>query len=225
MGNLVATELLQQQNIQLIAGVECPGHYTVGSTIGDAPVIADGDKIPAADVWIDFSVPGSALEHIRLASGLGLPIVVAVTGFTAENIADIKTYAERCAILMAPNLSVGIGVMDSIIGETRELLGEDFDPVIFEIHHAAKRDAPSGTALRLSEQLSREGREIPIASLRAGGVIGEHQVRFAGQSEELIITHRAWSRQAFSQGVPRAIRFITRQEPGLYSIRDMYKAS
>jgi 4-hydroxy-tetrahydrodipicolinate reductase len=224
MGRLVASELQQLQDIRLIAGVECPGHFTVGSTIGDVPVIADGDEIPGADVWIDFSVPGSALEHIRVASELGIPILVAVTGFTAENLAEIKTYSERCAVLLAPNLSVGIGVMDRLIGDTMKLLGADFDPAIFEIHHASKRDVPSGTALRLSEQIKRDDRDVPIASLRAGGVIGEHQVRFAGQSEELVITHRAWSRRAFSQGVPRAVRFIVAQKPGLYNLRDMYKA-
>ena len=225
MGSLVASGLNEIDDIQLVSGVECPGHYTIGSAIREAPVIADGVEIPAADAWIDFSIAGSALDHIRLASKLNIPIVVAATGFSHEDQTTIKSLAAHCPVLLAPNLSQGIGAMNKLLGDAANLLGEDFEPVICELHHSAKRDAPSGTAIHLSQQLKRTDRNVQITALRAGGAIGEHQVRFVGKNEELVITHRAWSRRAFSEGVPRAVRFIVQQKPGLYSIHDMYQIS
>ncbi len=222
MGRLVVEELSKSKDFSLVAGVECPGHHQIGSATGDAPIIADGGSLPEADVWIDFSLAGSALEHLRIAAETAMPIVVAATGFDREAIEEISETSASCPVLLAPNLSVGIGVMEQLIGDAASLLGDDFDPVLTELHHSGKRDAPSGTALRLAERLKGENRDPQTAALRAGGAIGEHEVRFVGMDEELVITHRAWSRRAFSRGVPRALDFIVGQPPGLYTMRDMY---
>ena len=222
MGELVAEELNEQEDMTLVAGVESPGHAAIGSAIGNAPVITDSSEFPEADVWVDFSLATASFDHIRMAAESGKPVVVAVTGFDDVEINKIRTFAESCPVLMASNLSVGMGVMDRLVGETARLLGDQFDPVLSELHHSTKRDAPSGTALWLAEQIEAEGKSVEITSQRAGGAIGEHQMRFVGMDEELVITHRAFSRRAFSRGVPRAVRFIINKKPGLYSIRNMY---
>ena len=224
MGRLVSVELEDQEDISLMAGVEAPGHPAVGTIVNSLQIISDGNELPGADVWVDFSYATPALEHIRRASGLGKPILVGATGFSGEDNREIEQLAACCPVLIAPNLSTGIGVMNLLTGEAAKLLGKDFDPVIFELHHSGKRDAPSGTALRLAQQVDTGEKSPQIAALRAGGAVGEHQVRFVGSDEELIIIHRAFSRKAFSRGVPRAVRFIAAQEPGLYGIRDMFSA-
>ncbi len=222
MGELVAEELDEQEDMTLVAGVESPGHAAIGSAIGNARVIADSSEFPEADVWVDFSLAGAALDHIGLAAAISKPVVVAVTGFDDNALRKIRIFAESCPVLMAPNLSVGMGVMDRLIGDTARLLGDQFDPALSELHHSTKRDSPSGTALWLAEQIESEGGSVQITSQRAGGAVGEHQMRFVGMNEELIITHRAFSRRAFSRGVPRAVRFIINKKLGLYSIRSMY---
>jgi len=222
MGELVAEELNEQEDMTLVAGVESPGHAAIGSAMGNAPVIADSSEFPEADVWVDFSLAGTASDHIRLAATISKPVVVAVTGFDDNALRKIGIFAESCPVLIAPNLSVGMGVMDRLVGDTVRLLGDQFDPTLSELHHSTKQDSPSGTALWLAEQVETEGKSVQITSQRAGGAVGEHQMRFVGRDEELVITHRAFSRQAFSRGVPRAVRFILNKKPGLYSIRDMY---
>ncbi|MDP8237535.1 MAG: dihydrodipicolinate reductase C-terminal domain-containing protein [Candidatus Hatepunaea meridiana] len=224
MGKLVIEELQEQVDMTIVAGVEHPEHDSIGTSINDIPIIADGKELPEADVWVDFSFGEPALEHIRRASELGMPIVMPATGFDDKAIREIDKLSVSCPILMTPNLSTGIGVMERLIGDASRLFGNDFDPVLSEIHHTAKRDAPSGTALRLAQQVITdvEPPPIQIVSQRAGGAVGEHQIRFVGKDEELVITHRAWSRRAFSRGVPRAIRFIVEKESGMYSTTDMY---
>ncbi|NQU05115.1 MAG: hypothetical protein HQ568_03410 [Calditrichaeota bacterium] len=217
-GRLITAELDEQKEISLVAGVECKGH----EAIAEGGIISDDNDLPDADVWVDASVAGTAIEHIRRASGLGMPIVVAATGFSKDENTEIIKLANSCPILIAPNLSTGIGVMDRLAGNASKLLGEEFDTALFEMHHSAKVDAPSGTALHLAKSAGIDSNSGNITALRVGGVIGEHHLHFVGQYEEIIITHRAWSRQAFSRGVPRAINFIYGKSPGLYSIQDMY---
>jgi 4-hydroxy-tetrahydrodipicolinate reductase len=217
MGRLVTEVIHEQKDMNLVAGVEHVDHPMI-----DQGNYVDGDDLPQADVWIDFSVGEAVISHLRQASIMSVPLIIAATGYNVESMNEIRDTAKQCPILLAPNLSIGIGVMDRLIGMATQFSKNDFDPVVFEMHHTAKKDAPSGTAKKLAETIATEGREAPISSLRAGGAIGEHRVHFVGQDEELIITHRASSRQAFASGVPRAVRFIVGCAPGLYSIRNMF---
>jgi 4-hydroxy-tetrahydrodipicolinate reductase len=218
-GKLITAELNQQDDISMIAGVECQGH----KAITDSGIISDEDNLPDADVWVDASIADAAIKHIRKASKLGKAIVVAATGFSDKDNIEIQKLAVSCPILLVSNLSTGIGVMDRLVNKASKLLGQEFESVLFEMHHSAKADAPSGTALRLAESAGIDNKPEKVAALRAGGAIGEHHIHFVGEFEELVISHRAWSRQAFSKGVPRAIRFIYTKAPGLYSINDLYK--
>lgn len=215
---MITEELAQHEDISLVAGVECAGHEAIGIN----NIIPDSDNLPDADVWMDSSIANAAMVHIHKASRLGKPIVVAATGFSDKDNNEIRNLAESCPVLITPNLSTGIGVMDNLVNKASKLLGKEFESALFEMHHSAKRDAPSGTALQLVKSAGIDNKPEKVAALRAGGLVGEHQVHFVGEFEELVISHRAWSRQAFAKGVPRAIRFIYNKEAGLYSIKNLY---
>jgi len=230
MGRLICEEYSQQNTdadkkatVSLIAGVEHGKHLDIGEIILGIPIIASGDELPSADVWVDFSLSDPAIEHAVLAAEKGIPIIIAATGFTGQQLDKIIDLSQNCPILIASNLSIGMGTMDMIVGDAAKTLGDEFDPTLVEFHHSTKKDAPSGTALRLIDRIKSTGGLKPqIAAMRVGGAIGEHQVRFVGEHEELIITHRAWSRQAFSSGINRAVQFVLESAPGFYTVRDMY---
>lgn len=222
MGKLVADEITAQKDISLVAAIEADGHPATGTLVGDVPITTDSDELPEADVLVDFSLADPVMKHLEVAARAGRSIIVGATGFSEGMLSEIRSLSKQTAILLAPNLSMGIGVMDKLTGIAADALGQDFQAGLFEIHHSTKRDAPSGTAKWLAEKLKTEDAEPQIVSLRLGGAIGEHRLHFTGSDEELIIIHRAWSRRAFARGVPRAIRFIYGRQPGLYSIRDIY---
>lgn len=223
MGSLVIEALASAPDIDLVAGVESPDHPAIRAGNTDIPFYPDGVKLPEADVWLDFSLAEPAMHHAAQSAEKQVPLVIAATGFKASDNDRLKHHADLCPILLAPNLSIGIAALDRIAGNAAEILGNEFDSAILEIHHNTKVDKPSGTALRLAETLNSEGLKPEISSLRIGGAIGEHRVYFTGSDEELIITHRAFSRKAFSRGATRAIRFIHEKETGLYTIQDMFR--
>jgi 4-hydroxy-tetrahydrodipicolinate reductase len=160
---------------------------------------------------------------------------------SAAQLAAVRDCGDRAAILVAPNLSLGINLLVEILPTIVQALGGDYDVEIVEAHHRHKKDAPSGTAIRLGEaiaaavdrplaQLERHGRsgisprqpgEIGLHSLRLGGVAGEHHVIFANEGEEIQLTHRTFSRETFARGALRAARFLAGRPPGLYSMADV----
>lgn len=229
MGQLICEEYspnnFKNRQISITAGVERDNHPEIGKTFFGIPIVESSGSLPSADVWVDFSLADPAMEHTRMATEIHKPIVIAATGFNDHQLDELKNLSGECPILVTSNLSIGMGVMDMIVGEAAKTLGDKFDSALVEFHHSTKRDAPSGTALRLSERIELEGFPKPqTAALRVGGAIGEHQIRFVGHHEELVITHRAWSRQAFSSGIIRAVEFVANSAPGYYSGRDMYKS-
>src|SRR5881409_2130206 len=188
----------------------------------------------------DLRLVGS-LEHLRLVARNGARAVIGTTGFTDAQRAEIGDLAKRAAILVSPNMSVAVNVAFSLLGTMAKALGDEYDVEITETHHRFKKDAPSGTALRMAEivaeALGRDldrvavyGRQglpgerpkqgIGILSLRSGDVAGEHTVSFGTLGERLELTHRAHSRDTFARGALRAVRFVAGRSPGLYSMQD-----
>jgi 4-hydroxy-tetrahydrodipicolinate reductase len=166
--------------------------------------------------------------------------VVGTTGFSSAQRAELEALAQRVAIVLAPNFSVAVNVLGELVRRAAELLGDGFDAELVEIHHAAKRDAPSGTALWLADAvaegrsaeparvLAREGdtgpREpgtIGIQTLRGGDNPGEHTVLFVGGGERLELTHRSATRDHFARGAVRAAAWVSEREPGLYTMSDV----
>jgi len=193
-------------------------------------------------VLVEFSVPEATLEHLRLVAAAGARAVIGTTGFSGAQREEIAALARRAPIMMAPNMSVAVTLAFRILPLMAKALGDDYDVEITEIHHRFKKDAPSGTALRMAEVVAealgrdlgkvgvygRQGlpgertrQEIAVMSLRSGDVVGEHTVTFGALGERLELTHRAHTRDTFGRGALRAARWIRRQPPGLYDMADV----
>lgn len=203
------------------------------------------DQRPAkggADVWIDFSVPAATVENVKAAAAVGASMVIGTTGLSPADKAVIAAAANAIPVVLAPNMSLGVNVMLKLIADAARLLGSAYDIEIVETHHRAKRDAPSGTALRLAEavaeasgrDLSKTARyerhgdigprtdaEIGIQTLRGGDVFGDHTVFFFGQGDRIEITHRASSRDTFARGAVRAALWLHGKPAGLFDMRDV----
>lgn len=196
----------------------------------------------SADVLIDFSLPEHSVETAKLCANLGLPVVIGTTGFSYQQKQAIEALTDKIPVLMAPNMSIGVNVMLSLLEGVARTLGDDADIEIIESHHRYKKDAPSGTALRMGESVAkglgkvfseiaafdrcgkdavREKGSVGFSAIRAGNIIGEHTALFALAGEEIEITHKARDRQTFAQGAVRAARWLVDQPPGSYDMMDV----
>ncbi len=224
MGGEVVRLLSQQKDITLVAGVEAVGHPLLGTPIGSGFVVADlKDVLSQTDVVVDFSAPGAAIENVRVCADGGKPFITGVTGFSDIQIQELKNAGKQVPVVYAPNFSVGIAVLNKLVSEAVELLGENYEIHIIETHHKKKRDAPSGTAKMLIATIKAKMKEkqIGVSSIRTGDVVGEHIVIFGGPGERVELIHKAESRVAFAAGVITAIRFIVNRPPGFYSMADI----
>jgi 4-hydroxy-tetrahydrodipicolinate reductase len=244
MGECVRAALLEEPDLVLAAALEAPGHPGLGSVLpGGVEVRSDVKAaLPGCDVAIDFSVPASTLANLRAAADVGVAYVTGTTGLSSGDLAEIDGLAERIPILHAPNFSLSVNVLAWLVREAAARLGDAFDAEIVELHHAAKRDAPSGTALRLAEAVA-EGRGVELAprlllerageigprppgaigvqTLRGGDNPGEHSVYFVGGGERLELVHRSGTRDHFARGAVRAAAWLAGREPGRYRIEDL----
>ncbi|MBC7480969.1 MAG: 4-hydroxy-tetrahydrodipicolinate reductase [Rhizobacter sp.] len=195
-----------------------------------------------AQVLIDFTRPEGTLAHLGVCRELGIGAVIGTTGFSAAQKALIAEHAQHIAVMLAPNMSVGVNVVLKLLDMAARALNEGYDIEIIEAHHRHKVDAPSGTALQLGEvvaaalgrdlkQCAVYGREgvtggrdpstIGFATVRGGDIVGDHTVLFAGTGERIEITHKASSRATFAQGALRAARFLVGRTPGMYDMNDV----
>ncbi|MDQ3117873.1 MAG: 4-hydroxy-tetrahydrodipicolinate reductase [Verrucomicrobiota bacterium] len=205
----------------------------VAAAAGKDPVltiareIGRGDALEAAlddcEVVIDFSLAQATEAVCRACAAKGKPLVLGTTGHSAAQKALIASAAEKIPLMYAANFSVGVNALFSLARRASELLGKEFDVEVVELHHRTKKDAPSGTAKRLLEILQEERgpAEIPAHAVRAGDIVGEHTVLFAGPGERLELTHRAASRETFAVGALRAARWVVGRPAGLYSMENV----
>jgi 4-hydroxy-tetrahydrodipicolinate reductase len=198
--------------------------------------------LSAAQVLIDFTRPEGTLAHLAMCRELGVKAVVGTTGFSAAQKAEIEAHAHHVAIVLAPNMSVGVNVVLRLIDMAARALSQGYDIEIVEAHHRHKVDAPSGTALQMGQvaaaALGRDLRQCAIyaregvtgerdpstigfATIRGGDIVGDHTVLFAGTGERIEISHKASSRATYAQGSLRAARFLTGRAAGLFDMRDV----
>jgi 4-hydroxy-tetrahydrodipicolinate reductase len=244
MGERVRAALAEEPSLRLGAALERAGHPGLGQSLEHGVAVGDDLKaaLAASRVAIDFSVPQASLAALRAAADAGVACVSGTTGFSAAERAELEGLAERIPLLHAPNFSVAVNVLAWLTREAARLLGPGYDAELLELHHAAKRDAPSGTALRLAEAVaegrgeSLEGRlllaragetgarpagAIAVQALRGGDNPGEHSVLFVGRGERLELVHRAATRDHFARGAVRAAAWLVGREPGLYRIEQV----
>ena len=177
-----------------------------------------------ADVVIDFSCELALPDSIALARSLGAALLVGTTGLSPASIGALRDESRDRAVLLAPNTSLGVAALSVLVEQASKLLGSEYQCSIIEAHHAMKKDAPSGTALRLAQAARDAGhtlRDDQILALRGGDVIGEHTVRFAGSGEYIELTHRATSRDLFARGALRAAAWLRGKPPNWYSMHDV----
>ena len=196
----------------------------------------------SADGILDFTVPGATIANVAIAAERGLVHVIGTTGLSASDEAVIRSVTSRAIVVKSGNMSLGVNLLAALVKRVAQSLDDSFDIEVLEMHHKAKIDAPSGTALMLGEAAaegrkialaehsargrdgltgSRRSGDIGFASLRGGTVTGEHSVIFAGPMERIELTHRAEDRTMFAQGAVKAALWARRQKPGFYSMADV----
>jgi 4-hydroxy-tetrahydrodipicolinate reductase len=253
MGSRIINVLSTSEGICLSAAVERKGHQLVGQdarTMAGLPagrvltLVADDivAALKANDVLIDFTMPEASLEHIRTCAELGKAAVIGSTGFSPEQLKEISIYIQKIPCVLSPNMSIGVNLCFKILEEVAKAIGQDYDMEIIEAHHRMKKDAPSGTAMKMAQIIAqavnrnldevgvyarkgiigeRSKKEIGIQTLRAGDIVGDHTVMFAGKGERIEITHRAHSRDTFAAGAVRAAKWVVGKKPGLYDMQDV----
>ncbi len=245
MGEQVRHQVRRHARLTLTAALEAPGHPRIGEEIEPGILLGSDAKAAFAgvDVAIDFSLPAVTLRTMRAAAEAGVAYVAGTTGCSPDEKAEIAEIARQIPVIHAPNFSVSVNVLAYLAREAARLLGEGFDAELFEIHHAAKRDAPSGTALFLAEAIerardrkladdlvleragdtgARPRNAIGIQTLRGGDNPGEHTIYFVGEGERLELTHRSATRDHFALGAVRAAAWLIGKPPGLYPIESVY---
>ena len=247
MGALLVRLVRDTQGFVLHGGTDKPGSASIGIDVGLAAHLAPLEvstvdslehALQGAKVVIDFTTPEVSVEHAHLCAEAGVALVVGSTGFSPQAKAEMAVAAKKIPLVMSPNMSVGVNLMIELAATLAKRLGEDFDVEVLETHHRMKKDAPSGTAMRLADELAnalgrdhddirtsrvgqigeRPRREIGVQTLRGGDVVGEHTVFFFGDGERLELTHRATSREQFGRGALRAARWIIGRPAGLYDM-------
>ncbi|MFH1625387.1 MAG: 4-hydroxy-tetrahydrodipicolinate reductase [Pseudomonadota bacterium] len=251
MGGRVINAICEADGIELIGAVECKNHPGTGKDIGEIAGLGKlnvelkddlGTLIDLADVVIDFTNHSASLTHLRTASQNHKPIVIGSTGFSAEEMDEVKRLSTVTKCVLSPNMSVGVNLIFKVIRDVSRVLGDDYDIEIVEAHHRFKKDSPSGTAIRMAQIIAqslkrdldevgiygrkgmigeRTQKEIGIQAVRAGDIVGDHTVIFGGLGERLEITHRAHSRDNFARGAVRAAKWVVNQENGLYDMQDV----
>ncbi len=247
MGSLLVKLVRDNPEFLLHGGTDKPGSASISLDVGLAAKLAPlevstvddlSQALDRANVVIDFTTPEASVQHARACAEAGVALVVGSTGFSPAAKAEMAEAAKRIPLVMAPNMSVGVNLIIEVAAQLARRLGEDFDVEVVETHHRMKKDAPSGTAMRLAEELAkslgrdsddittsrvgnigeRPRKEIGVQTVRGGDVVGEHTVFFFGDGERVELTHRATSREQFGRGALRAAKWTLGKKPGLYDM-------
>lgn len=228
MGSRIIALASADAEVRIVGAIARVGSAKLGSESG-APGVRFSVAPNASDlaefkgVLIDFSSEEGALHAAALAREARCALLVGTTGLSEGALDALRRTAEVCPVLVAPNTSLGVAVASKIVTELARALGPAFECSIFEAHHSRKKDAPSGTALRLARAVRNAGHELrddQVVAIRGGDVIGEHTVRFAGPGEYIELTHRATTRDLFALGAIRAAKWLSTRAPGWYTIED-----
>jgi 4-hydroxy-tetrahydrodipicolinate reductase len=250
MGRMLVEAVAEAEDCVLSGALEVAGSPALGSDPmaalgGHSPVRISADLrtgLSGAEVLIDFTRPQGTLAHLAVCRELGVAAVIGTTGFSDAHKAQVAEHARHIAIVMAPNMSLGVNVLLELLDVAARALPTGYDIEVIEAHHKHKVDAPSGTALAMGEVLAkatgrrlddcavwarhgvtgeRDPSSIGFSVVRGGDIVGDHTVLFAGPGERIEITHRSASRATYAQGSLRAARFLRGRAPGLYGMRDV----
>lgn len=259
MGKTLVGLVCESKDFRLVGATEYSGSSSIGKDAGQlaggaaigVPLLDSLEKIPLSSqkgnpkpVIIDFTSPEATRNHLQVAVDKGLSLVIGTTGLGEADIKLIKNASKKIPIVLSPNMSVGVNVMLKLVSEASQILGKnhEYDIEIIEAHHRLKKDAPSGTAVRIAEVVAdatgrkypqdfnfhREGiigernpKEIGMQVIRGGDIVGEHTVFFCGAGERIEIKHVATDRKNFAKGALRAAAWLVNKPSGLYDMQDV----
>ena len=251
MGRAVIRCLADTQDMRLAGAVTEATDPALGQDAGEvcglqaAGVALTDDPragLRSAQVAVDFTLPSATESNVAAAAAGGVALVVGTTGLAPEQTAALQSGAERIPIVYARNMSIGMAVFKDLVGRAAAALDDDYDVEILDAHHAQKVDAPSGTALELGERVAaargqplarlavyarhghtgpRERGTVGFSVVRAGRIVGDHSVLFAGAEERVELVHRAADRAVFARGALRAAGWVVGRSPGMYSLEDV----
>ncbi len=251
MGRTLLRALPDEPRVKLTGALASPRNAAIGRDVAElvgAPpcgirASADRDQaLEGAQVAIDFTLAPAVEDNVRACERRRCALVIGATGLSDAALKQVQASAARVPILVSPNMSIGVSLLERLAAQAARVLGEEFDVEIIDTHHRDKADAPSGTALRLGETIAearglelakasilvrhghtgaRERGKIGFAVVRAGDHVGEHTVMFSGRGETLSLSHRATDRLIFARGALQAARWLVEQRPGLYSLQDI----
>ena len=251
MGRAVIAEVLKTPGVTLAGGLERDDSEALGADLGTLAgmdglglkVGPAGGVLPRADALIDFTAPGASIALAAKAAAAGVAHVIGTTGFGEDDAAVVEEAAKKIPVVKSANMSLGVNLLAALVEQAAARLSDDYDIEIVEAHHRLKVDAPSGTALLLGEAAAK-GRGVPLdersvrirdghtgvrragdigfAVIRGGGIVGDHEVMFAGLGEVLTLSHKAIDRGLFASGAVAAALWAAGGEPGLYSMRDVF---
>ncbi|MGD1076192.1 MAG: 4-hydroxy-tetrahydrodipicolinate reductase [Thermodesulfovibrionales bacterium] len=251
MGSRIIALSKEYPALNLVGAVEREGHEHVGKDIGVLSGVAEikirltdklQETIEKADVVVDFSSTHATMQHVRIAADRGKAMVIGTTGFSKADLESLKKVSSGIPVVLAPNMSVGVNLLLKVLSDVAKVLGDDYDVEIIESHHRLKKDAPSGTAMKMAQVIAqalgrnldevavcerkgligeRTKKEIGIQTVRAGDIVGEHTVLFGGLGERIEITHKASSRDTFARGALRAALWLHGKPVGFYDMQDV----
>jgi 4-hydroxy-tetrahydrodipicolinate reductase len=251
MGRALTRVISETPGAVVAGALEAPGSELLGKDSGVLAGLPANGITLSADLWtmtaeadgiLDFTVPAATIANVAIAAQRGLVHVIGTTGLSSSDNAVIKSVTSRAIVVQSGNMSLGVNLLAALVKRVAQSLDESFDIEILEMHHKAKIDAPSGTALMLGqaaaagrgislEEHAARGRDgitgarrsgdIGFAALRGGTVTGDHSVIFAGPMERIELTHRAEDRTMFAQGAVKAALWARHQKPGLYTMADV----
>jgi 4-hydroxy-tetrahydrodipicolinate reductase len=251
MGGRIMQAVSDSSDLELAAAFERPDHPDIGRDAGLAAGIGQvganlvgsiDEVIDRGEVIIDFTLPQATMQTCEAAAKIGRAMVIGTTGLTDQDKARLKELAASMPVVFAPNMSLGVNLLFKLVGDVARILGPGYDLEVVEAHHRMKKDAPSGTAIRLAEVLAeatgrklsdcgvygrhgqvgeRTDEEIGVLAVRAGDIVGEHTVIYGGIGERIEIVHRVQSRDTFARGAVRAATWVVGRESGLYDMQDV----
>lgn len=251
MGRQLLAAIAERNDASLVGAADAPGSPSIGvdasvlsAGIPSGVIVTDSlaEILPKTQIIIDFTAPAVSLGVLEAALATQTGVVIGTTGFNPEQLQRLYAYAEQIPVMFAPNYSVGVTVTLDLLEKAARAFGDDYDVEIIEAHHRHKVDAPSGTAIKMGEVVAealgrdlatcavygrqgitgeRDTKTIGFETIRAGDIIGDHTVLFAGNGERIEITHKATDRMTFARGATRAAVWLASQPAGLYDMRNV----
>ncbi len=251
MGSRITALCREYDGLELAGAFERAGHKDIGRDIG--PVVGIGETgillqdsiekiMDAVDIIIDFTSIESTKKNLEAASAKGRAMVIGTTGLSRDDLSHMEPMMKSIPCVMASNMSLGVNLLLKVLQDVARVLGDDYDIEIVEAHHRLKKDAPSGTALKMAQVIAgainrdleevgvyarhgiigqRTKKEIGIQTVRAGDIVGEHTVLFGGLGERIEITHKASSRDTFARGALKAALWLAAKPAGLFDMQDV----